>query len=104
MIVILIIGILVAVAVPQFLRARASSQQKSCLGNLRQISDAKEVWAMEHQMEQGNPCTPGDLWPEYIKGGAFPVCPGGGTYGVGPVGSAPTCTLAGAPFPHALPW
>src|SRR3989304_4892733 len=49
MIVVLIIAILLAIAIPNFLRARESSRAKSCQGNLRQIETAKEQWAMDNK-------------------------------------------------------
>ncbi|MBI3909420.1 MAG: prepilin-type N-terminal cleavage/methylation domain-containing protein, partial [Armatimonadetes bacterium] len=49
MIVVLIIGILLAIAVPNFIRARESSRAKSCQGNLKQIQSAKEQWAMDNK-------------------------------------------------------
>ncbi|MCL6624082.1 MAG: prepilin-type N-terminal cleavage/methylation domain-containing protein, partial [Fimbriimonadales bacterium] len=45
MIVVLIIGILLAIAIPNFMRARETSRTKSCISNLRQIDAAKEQWA-----------------------------------------------------------
>ena len=47
MIVVLIIAILLAIAIPNFLRARETSRAKSCQGNLRQVETAKEQWAMD---------------------------------------------------------
>ena len=47
MIVVLIIGILLAIAVPNFIKARESSRAKSCVANLKQIESAKEQWAMD---------------------------------------------------------
>jgi prepilin-type N-terminal cleavage/methylation domain-containing protein len=46
MIVVLIIGILLAIAVPNFIKARETSRSKSCVANLKQIEAAKEqcVW------------------------------------------------------------
>ena len=37
MIVVAIIGLLAAIAIPNFLRARSTSQQNACINNLRQI-------------------------------------------------------------------
>ncbi|HSC48022.1 MAG TPA: prepilin-type N-terminal cleavage/methylation domain-containing protein, partial [Gammaproteobacteria bacterium] len=42
MIVVLIIGILLAIAVPNFIKARETSRSKSCVANLKQIEAAKE--------------------------------------------------------------
>lgn len=102
MIVILIIAILLAVAVPQFIKARTQSWQKTCGTNLRAIDNAKEIFAGDNKLNNGDPVVAGDLWPTYIRGGAFPSCPGGGVYTIGNIGETPTCNYAGA-LPHALP-
>jgi prepilin-type N-terminal cleavage/methylation domain-containing protein len=102
MIVILIIGVLLAIAVPQFLRAKEQSLSKVCIANLRDLEYAKELYAMDNKLANGAPCTLPDLWPAYLKGIAFPNCPAGGTYTVGPIGTTPTCSLSGGSFPHDL--
>ncbi|MCA1948692.1 MAG: prepilin-type N-terminal cleavage/methylation domain-containing protein [Armatimonadetes bacterium] len=97
MIVVLIIGILLAIAVPNFIKARESSRTKTCIANLKQIDSAKEQWAMENKKTTGDACGfTGILVPDYLK--AEPSCPSGGTYTVNAVGTAPTCSIAG----HAL--
>ena len=47
MIVVLIIGILMAIAVPNFIKARETSRRNSCIANLKQIDGAKATWALE---------------------------------------------------------
>ena len=54
MIVVLIIGILVAIAVPNFVRARESARARACVGNLSQIDSAKEQYAMDNKLAQGS--------------------------------------------------
>src|SRR5919197_1536946 len=49
MIVVLIIGILLAIAVPNFIKARETSRSKSCVANLKQIEAPKEQWAMDNK-------------------------------------------------------
>jgi prepilin-type N-terminal cleavage/methylation domain-containing protein len=56
MIVVLIIGILLAIAVPSFMNARERSRANACRSNLRQIQAAKEQWAMA--TNQGPTATP----------------------------------------------
>ncbi len=106
MIVVLIIGILVAIAVPNFIKARESARTKACIANLRQIDSAKEQYAMDNKTKQGTVIATGavaDLCGNsttaYIKGSA-PLCPGGGNYTLGVLGVDPTCDVAGA---HVLP-
>lgn len=98
MIVVLIIGILLAIAVPNFVKARESSRAKSCVANLKQIDAAKEQWAMDNNKSNGDPVAWADLTPAYLK--SQPSCPSGGTYTIGNVGVNPTCSIGGA---HALP-
>src|SRR5438552_9765456 len=78
MIVVLIIGTLLAIAVPNFTRARETSRSKSCVANLKQIEAAKEQWCMDNK--QGSTATPGtaDLYgtTNYVKN--TPDCPSGG--------------------------
>lgn len=93
MIVVLIIGILLAIAVPNFIKARETSRTKSCIANLRQIDAAKEQWAMDNKAAQGAAVAWGDIVPDYIR--KQPECPSGGTYTVGNVGTDPTCTVSG---------
>lgn len=93
MIVVLIIGILLAIAVPNFIKARETSRTKSCIANLRQIDAAKEQWAMDNKAAQGAAVAWGDIVPDYVR--KQPECPSGGTYTIGNVGTDPTCTISG---------
>src|SRR5438552_13514260 len=43
------IGILLAIAIPNFVKARETSRAKSCIANLKQIDAAKEQWAMDNK-------------------------------------------------------
>ena len=105
MIVVLIIGILMAIAVPNFIRARQSSRRSACIANLKQIDSAKEQLAMDNKLGQGAPVNMSDIAGTYMKGAATgPVCPGGGTYTVNPVGTDPTCSLSGGTDLHVLPY
>ena len=99
MIVVLIIGILMAIAVPNFIQARASSRKNSCVANLKQIDSGKEQYAMEARLDTGATVTQANLVPTYMK--AYPSCPGGGTYTIDVVGTNPACSLSASG--HALP-
>jgi len=102
MIVVLIIGILLAIAVPGWMNARDNSRQKTCVSNLTQISNAKDIWALDTRQPDGAACAQGDLWPNYIAGGAFPLCPTNGSYTIGVVGATPTCSYVVGEWPHIL--
>jgi len=51
MIVVAIIGLLAAIAIPNFVRARESAQTNACINNLRQIDGAKQQWALETRQQ-----------------------------------------------------
>lgn len=95
MIVIAIIGLLAAVAIPNMVKARATAQKNACIKNLQQIDGAKERWGLENKKSAGAD-TAGDLSTinSYIKGGA-PSCPGGGSYTYGALGTNPNCSISG---------
>jgi prepilin-type N-terminal cleavage/methylation domain-containing protein len=101
MIVVLIIGVLMGIAVPQFLRARELSRQRTCISNLRKIEDAKEMRAMELRLSNGDPCTMADIVPTYLR--TAPTCSAGGALTSMNHGVNPTCTYNIAPFAHVLP-
>ncbi len=68
MIVVLIIGILLAIAVPNFVKARQNSRVQTVVGNLKQIESAKEQWAMDTgAASTATPTIAGDLVPNYLK-------------------------------------
>jgi len=100
MIVVLIIGILLAIAVPNFIKARETSRTKSCIANLKQIDAAKEQWAMENKKTTTDTPAMTDLVgsANYLKN--TPSCPSGGTYTVNAVSTDPTCSIG---TPHILP-
>ena len=107
MIVVAIIGLLAAIAIPNFVKARATAQQNACINNLRQIDAAANQFALEQKKSTGASITfPSDLTP-YIKlnsAGSLPACPAGGTYADSTVGTNPSCTLSTlANTPHKLP-
>jgi len=107
MIVVAIIGLLAAIAIPNFVKARATSQANACINNLRQIDAAANQFALEKGKKTGDAITLGtDLTP-YIKlnsASSIPPCPAGGTYTCATVGTAPACSLGSTVTPaHALP-
>lgn len=104
MIVIAIIGLLVAIAIPNYVRARANSQANACINNLRQIDSALQQYAIENHKKVGDTVSyPDDLTP-YIKlnsASSIPPCPAGGSYTVASLGGEPsvTCSLGNSVTP-----
>jgi prepilin-type N-terminal cleavage/methylation domain-containing protein len=108
MIVVAIIGLLAAIAIPNFIKARATSQQNACINNLRQIDGAINEWALETGQSSGAAVASPQTVSAYIKQNAnssVPSCPAGGTYTTTTVGATPqvSCSLSTLSTPHALP-
>jgi prepilin-type N-terminal cleavage/methylation domain-containing protein len=98
MIVVAIIGLLAAIAIPNFVRARNTAQKNTCINNLRQIDGAKQQWALENKASDSS--SPDSAAVQvYIKNNTMPTCPSGGAYTIGVVSTDPTCDKA----EHVLP-
>lgn len=97
MIVVAIIGLLAAIAVPNFVQARSTAKKNTCINNLRLIDAATEQWAMDNNKDTGDTVTtsgtPSIL--DYLKGAQLPVEPSGGAYTITNVGAAPSCSVSG---------
>lgn len=107
MIVVGIIAILAIIAIPSFIRARAASQARTCVNNLRQIDAAINQFALENGKNTHDPVTVDDVKP-YIKltaDGDIPMCPAGGLYDTNrwQVAHTPRCSFANLVPPHDLP-
>ena len=105
MIVVAIIGMLAAIAIPNFVKARTTSQKNACINNLRQMDGGVQQYALENKLASTATYALTDIKP-YIRldsSGNLPACPAGGTYAAGAcVTNAPTCSLAST-MQHALP-
>jgi prepilin-type N-terminal cleavage/methylation domain-containing protein len=75
MIVVAIIGLLAAIAVPNFIKARENSQKNACIANLKQIDGAAQTWALETKVATGQPIVAAGLFGanNYIR--IAPKCP-----------------------------
>jgi len=87
---------MLAIAIPNFIKARQTSQAHLCINNLLRIDSAVQQWALQNKKETGATPSEGDLKP--FLGGSFPVCPAAGVYRINPVEEKPTCSIPG----HAL--
>jgi prepilin-type N-terminal cleavage/methylation domain-containing protein len=108
MIVVAIIGLLAAIAIPNFIRARATSQANACINNLRQIDAAINEWALENGKTTGVGVANTAVVSAYIKlnvNSSVPGCPAGGSYATSSVGSTPqiSCSLSTLTPGHFLP-
>ncbi len=93
MIVVAIIALLAAIAVPGFMRARRRSQASRILNDLRMIDSAIDQYALETNKATGAPVTPSD-WLGYVKPGTNLYTTGadlfGQVYGAQTVDSLPS--------------
>jgi prepilin-type N-terminal cleavage/methylation domain-containing protein len=105
MIVVAIIGILIAIAVPSFLRAREISRRNACQENQSKIDGAKQQWALE--TNAGRTATPS--WSDLVGATSYirksPVCPSSGTYTINDMQTDPACSLSvnNNGFEHTFP-
>jgi len=98
MIVVAIIGLLAAIAIPNFVKARTTAQMNACINNLRQIDGAVQEWALEQKKGEEAAVQYSDIKP-YLKNSV--VCPAGGTtfadsYQLSTVSQKPICLKKGA--------
>lgn len=107
MIVVLIIGILLAIAIPNFVTARNSGRARACVANLKQIDSAKQQYIMDQKQSSSfnswgptNGTSANALVPTYIR--SFPSCPAGGSYTVNDGTTNPTCSYTDTQYPHSL--
>lgn len=92
MIVVAIIGLLATIAIPNFNKARETSQQKSCIDNLKQIEGAKANWSLESKQVGTALATAGDLYgaDKYVRD--EPICPAAFAYTIGSVNTKEVCS------------
>ena len=101
MIVVAIIGLLAAIAIPNFVKARKTAQKNICINNLRIIADAAQELRLERPT---NPVDADHIQPylgRELPNGKMPACPVGGVYG--DFDTIPTCTSQEPGYEHALP-
>jgi len=109
MIVVAIIGLLAAIAIPNFVKARTTSQQNACINNLRLIDSSKQQWALEQRQQNSASPVGSDLQPYLGRGvnGELPTCPVdtqntfNTSYTPGTVGVKPLCNIVSSS--HILP-
>ncbi|HEY3862988.1 MAG TPA: prepilin-type N-terminal cleavage/methylation domain-containing protein [Verrucomicrobiae bacterium] len=109
MIVVAIIGLLAAIAIPNFVTSREKAQATSCINNLRCIDNAKQQWAFEQRALDSSTPQGSDLQPYLGRtaGGSLPSCPVDGaqtfetSYAPQNIGTKPVCLIIAST--HILP-
>jgi prepilin-type N-terminal cleavage/methylation domain-containing protein len=93
MIVVAIIGLLAAIAIPNFAQSRTAAYKQTCICNLQQIEGAMQRWSLDMHKDEGQPVTYSDI-RGYLRRSV--ICPSGGTafedsYTITTVDAAPIC-------------
>jgi prepilin-type N-terminal cleavage/methylation domain-containing protein len=111
MIVVAIIGLLAAIAIPNFVKARETARKNTCINNLRLIDGAKQTWALEKNVAPTSTPVSSDIAPYLGRGGtswaklssAGVKCPDQPTipYKFNSVATKPSCTFSSNQ--HVLP-
>ncbi|GEM_PF-1918031 len=91
-----VIGLLAAIAIPSFVKARDMAQRNACITNMRLIDNAKEQAALANAYKDGE-AVPEEQVSEYLKNGfSGLVCPKGGRYTIKPLSQEPECSEHGS--------
>jgi prepilin-type N-terminal cleavage/methylation domain-containing protein len=110
MIVVAIIGLLAAIAIPNFIRARTTSQMNACINNLRQIDASIQQYALENNLSGGAAVTAANITPYLGRGNGGSIanvfCPADSTklfansYTIVDVQTKPVCQIV--PGTHVI--
>lgn len=101
MIVVAIIGLLAAIAIPSFIKARGNAQKNACINNLKQVDAAKQQWALDTGQTMTATVNAADI-DDYVDGDINKLaCPAdatdtfGNSYTIGAMGTKPVCQIDG---------
>ncbi len=99
MIVVAIIGLLAAIAIPNFIKARETAEKNACIANLKQVQGAVQVWAID--TGAASTATPADtgVLSNYIK--KWPKCKTV-AYVIPAVSADPVCPNVATNSDHVL--
>ena len=100
---------LAAIAIPNFVKARTTSQQNACINNLRLVDSSKQQWALEQKKQTTDSPAGSDIQAYLGRGanGELPTCPVDSqnsfttSYQANNVGTPPICLIVGST--HVLP-
>jgi len=93
MVTVAIVSLLAAIAIPNFVTAKTQAHGHTCIANLKQIDNAKSVWALNNNQPDTAIPTWEQLVPDYLK--HQPTCPANGTYTIADLNTSPSCTTSG---------
>jgi competence protein ComGC len=92
---IVVMGMMAAIAIPNFVKARNQAQYQACQNNLKVIQGAKEVWKLENKKDDASVPMDADLFGPAKQVQEKPVCPAGGVYSLNAIQESPVCSQHG---------
>ena len=104
MVVVAIIAIALAIAIPNYFHMSFISKQTVCANNLGRIAAAVDQWALDNNIPSGTTLTQEQedtVYNDYLHSGK-PVCPSGGVYTINPVGTNPQAKCSREDQGHKL--
>ena len=104
MVTVTIVGIVLAVALPNYFKSGKTSQKTVCIANLEKIDAAIDQWALGTHASAGTDASGSEeeIYNDYVRGGK-PKCPAGGEYTLYAVGTKPQVTCSKEDEGHKLP-
>ena len=96
-----IIGIFAAIAIPSFVKSRDTAQHYACVANMKMIATAKDQLSVEKDIKPGEAITEQAMSNVLGQPLESIKCPKGGHYTVNPAGQDPECSMHG-PLTNAL--
>jgi len=102
MIVVAIIGVILSISLPNFMKTRANAQRHVCIENMTQIEAAKQTFGLERGKKERDPVTESDLFGPTLYVRRKPECPSGGDYDLKSIGVNTECSN-GPSLDHTLP-
>src|SRR6266850_7771750 len=94
LIVVTIIGLLLAMAIPYLVRARTNSNANACINNLQMLYGAQEIYSREEHVLGTSLINLTNIAP-YLPKGQIPKCPMNGNYIVDYLTNNPRCSISG---------
>ena len=94
-VVIFMIGLFAAIAVPSFINARTRSQTAACQNNLRSLDTAKQLAVLDHGYKAGDVIPETEITNNLHRAIHSLICPAGGSYTPGTVDEEPACSVHG---------
>jgi type II secretory pathway pseudopilin PulG len=87
-----ILSLLAAIALPPFVQARNRAKSATCIVNVQRINQAKQKVALENAYTNGTTVTMLQI-SKYMGSARPPTCPSGGVYTLNPIGEDATCSV-----------